>query len=119
MSSQSDIPFFFEDFASDADSSRVSNIWNVWEDEITGFGETLPFRNQILKESSSSVTTLVDIIDDVIGRRKVWERLFGNSIMPTPAEGNVEKFYGILDKCFPSPALKGEEVLGLLKKAKE
>ena len=119
MSLQSEATCFFEDLANDACSSSLGNIWHVAEDALIGSGENLSYRSQIVKKPCSSFTVVVDIIDDVIGRRGIWRRLFDNSVMPVPNEGNVEKFYGILDDCFPSDTLNGERVLEVLKKAKK
>ena len=69
-------------------------------------------------EPHFSSTVLKDVIDDKVGRRKVWIRLFGNVAMPEPEEDAVERSYGILNEYFPAGILTPEEVFQTLKRAK-
>ena len=120
MSTQLGSECFFEDIANNAFSSTAGSIWQLFGNrEVKGAGENSRYLIPILKETNSSVTVLPDVIDDVIGRKRVWERLFGNAAMPVAENGSVEKSYGILDGCFPALNLSGQEVLEVLKKAKK
>lgn len=120
MSTQLGSGCFFEDIANDAFSSTASSIWQLFgSQEVKGAGKNSRYLIPVLKEPNSSITVLPDVIDDMIGRKRVWERLFGNAVMPVVENGSVEKSYGILDGCFHALNLSGQGVLEVLKKAKK
>jgi hypothetical protein len=70
------------------------------------------------KSRSSANISLIDVIDDSIARKKLWEKLFGNALMPSPEKGTLDTAFGLLDSCFAGKNLTSEDVLEILKKAK-
>jgi hypothetical protein len=112
--------FEIDDMANSACSFAEHKVWHLLEgNEVVLSGEGIHSFVQIRKEPNSSATTTSrDTIDDLLTRRRIWEKLFGIEAMPTSEKGSLEKSFGLLDSCFQSKGLKGEEVLELLKKAK-
>jgi hypothetical protein len=112
--------FSYENLTNDACSCTIKGMWQLLNGKkIEGAAENARNVEQIRAEVNSFFTILPDIINDVVGRKKVWNRLFGNVAMPSPEEGSIGKSHGILDSRFPSADLTGEEVLRLLKKSKK
>jgi len=115
-----ELSFEIDDIANSVCSFAEHNDWHLVEGrKVVLAGERIHRFVQIRKESNSSVTTTsMDTIDDLITRKRIWEKLFGTGEMPKSERGALEESFGLLDSCFHGKGLKGEEVLELLRKAK-
>jgi hypothetical protein len=120
MAFPTEVEFVSENIVDSAFSATEDAIWNFRIGEpLNCSGKGIQRFLQIRKESSSSTTTLASgIIDDLVTRKKVWERIFGTTPMPLPEKNSLKKSYGLLNSCFTGTNFKGQEVLDMLKKSK-
>ena len=112
--------FSCENVANATCSCTTVGMWQLSTGKkAEGVVENVHYVAQTRREVNSSVSVVSDVINDLVGRRRVWNMLFDDVPMPSPEDGNVERSYGVLDSYFSTASLKGEEVLELLKKAKK